>query len=351
MVRGDPVDLRSEPAGPPWIPALPDAAALANPNGGIHREASSPVRRWTWSLFAGLEAIVPWAIGAAAITSVVQLLRGQRTAARLWAAWAAAAFGVRWVSLQRLENRASHGSADGEAVAPGTRQRVRLATANLWASTADVAPIAEELVRMEPDVLVLQEVTPRHLRRLGELGVFDQYPNNVVMPDRGSGGLGVWSRWELADVEWFNEADELQVRGWVVLPLGGRFRLIGVHAPAPVPSKADRWRSWFSGMARECAREIASHDRPVIFAGDFNATVDHRRLRLLLRAGLRDAGLAKRKGWRMTWTFKGGWLPALFRIDHVLVSQGASVEAYEVGHGVGSDHRPVFVELMVGRRE
>lgn len=258
--------------------------------------------------------------------------------------------GLRQLSLARLGQFGTHegGGQVGDGAAPRTEpQRVRLVSANVRATSANAGPLADELARLQAGIVVLQEVTPRHLAQLDSAGVLAPYPYNAVMPDRGAGGLGVWSRYELSDVEWLDAVGELQLRAWVDLLGGKRLRLYAIHAPAPVPEKIDRWRTWFSAMAVESSREIGAHHHPVVLAGDFNATVDHRRFRRLLRSGLRDSALAAGKGWQMTWTAYWRRLPGLFRIDHVLVSHNTLVERYEVGRPIRSDHRPVFVELAV----
>jgi endonuclease/exonuclease/phosphatase family metal-dependent hydrolase len=302
----------------------------------------SQVRLWVSSLLAVLEALIPSMIGTAIVMSVVHLARGRRRRSIRWAVLSGSALGLRWMSLRNLKRFAL-----GGPYSHTTTQRVRLVSANLWASTDDITPIASELSRMQADIVVLQEVTQQHLRRLDQLGTFARYRSKAVMPDHSAAGLGVWSSFELGDVEWINVADELQLRTWIEVAGGRRFRLYAIHAPAPVPSKVDRWHAWFSGMTLETSREMMAHNHPVVLAGDFNATVDHRQMRLLLRTGFRDSALMKRKGWRMTWNLHWRWLPALFRIDHVLVSRGASVATYRVGRGEGSDHRPVLVELTM----
>lgn len=308
---------------------------------------AAPLWRWSASLLAVLEALVPWIIGAGAAAAAAELARGKRRRAACWTAGTGALLGSRRLSLSRLGQFAAQEGGGEGGDARADHQRVRLATANVRATSARAGALADELARMQADIVVLQEVTPRHLDQLRSLGTLAGYPYNAVMPDRGAAGLGVWSRFELSGVEWLDAVGELQLRAWVDLPRGEQLRLYAIHAPAPVPEKIERWHQWFRAMAIESAREIGTHRHPLVLVGDFNATVDHRRFRRLLRTGLRDSALATGMGWRMTWTVHWRRLPALFRIDHVLVSAGTRVERYEVGRPTRSDHRPVFVELTV----
>jgi endonuclease/exonuclease/phosphatase family metal-dependent hydrolase len=62
----------------------------------------------------------------------------------------------------------------------------------------------------------------------------------------------------------------------------------------------------------------------VIVTGDFNATLDMRPFRDLLRNGYRDA--AEQAGAGFVPTFFGGWLPALFAIDHVITLRCTAVD-------------------------
>jgi len=101
--------------------------------------------------------------------------------------------------------------------------------------------------------------------------------------------------------------------------------------------RAGEWAAEWAARGAE-----ATGGRAVV-AGDLNATpwspIFHRVLDL---GRLRDS----REGFGLHRTWPSG-IHALLRIpiDHVLVGEGVTVLRREVGPHIGSDHRPVIVDL------
>jgi endonuclease/exonuclease/phosphatase (EEP) superfamily protein YafD len=94
----------------------------------------------------------------------------------------------------------------------------------------------------------------------------------------------------------------------------------------------------------ELAAIAKSEDRPLVMAGDFNATANSRLVTKLLDDGMRDANAVAGSGLSHTWPDIGPlrFLPGI-RIDHVLTSSNIRVHEHLVGPSIGSDHRPLFV--------
>lgn len=306
------------------------------------------MRRMVASACVVLAASSPWLIGAGALAGAVLSAIGRRSLGLSLLAGSTATYWTRRVAVRGSANGGSIPHR-GSAVDGGENRSVtvRLVSANLWNFAEDVSAIAALLDRTQADIVVLQEVTPWHFRRLEELRALEALPFRAVRTDPGHTGLGVWSRFVLSNVQWFTVACEPQVRAWTKVPAGPRLRIYAVHAPPPIPSKVGAWHRWFIAMAREVAGEVSEHADPVVIAGDFNATVDHRPFRALLRVGFVDSALAVRRGWRMTWPKRWRSVPALFRIDHVLLRYGIRVVRYRVGQSSGSDHRPLVVDLVL----
>lgn len=251
-------------------------------------------------------------------------------------------------ATRRVGTQSAPGTGRVRRSDPRRRHDVRFFSANVWNGAPDVAPIADEIQYWDPDVVLLQELTPVHLDLLTRREVMGKLPTREVRTDRGHQGLGVWSRFELETVQWFEVQGERQLRARLALPGGRCLGFYAVHAPAPVPAKIRKWRAWFDEMAVECSRDPIKSGDAVLLVGDFNATLDHRPFRHLLRSGLQDVALTTPRGWRGTWPTRWRFLPPFFRIDHALAGSGVRVGSYRVGAGGNSDHRSLVVDVAVG---
>ena len=127
------------------------------------------------------------------------------------------------------------------------------------------------------------------------------------------------------------------------------FWLTAVHTTQPLNSNA-LWRHDF-GLLVADAREM---DGPHIEIGDFNATLDHGRMRDLLATGLHDAAVEANSGWQPTWPTPGsrkiGGLPVpirLMALDHVLLSKEFSAISTSVHSVPDTDHDALVVRLAV----
>jgi endonuclease/exonuclease/phosphatase (EEP) superfamily protein YafD len=124
--------------------------------------------------------------------------------------------------------------------------------------------------------------------------------------------------------------------------LGTRqLRLYTVHTVAPLGKDRLRWRAQLRGVEEK----IRTEHRPLVVAGDFNATRYHPSFRRLLSHRLGDAHEQRGRGWATTWPRDQWPLPPLMRLDHVLVSPDIDVRSVREGLGRGSDHRPIIADL------
>ena len=85
---------------------------------------------------------------------------------------------------------------------------------------------------------------------------------------------------------------------------------------------------------------------PLIVAGDFNATLHAGGIRALRDVGLLDAHEALGRGLATTWP-NGMFSAPPLHLDHVFLSPHLVPVAVTEGHGAGSDHRPVIVDVAV----
>ena len=102
-----------------------------------------------------------------------------------------------------------------------------------------------------------------------------------------------------------------------------------------------------SDLARRWVDQgVAKRPVPVLVAGDFNTTVESPIFRAHWSDGLRDAFSDVGRGLGMT--KYNGWIRA--RIDHVLAGPQWYVRRTQIGDDLGSDHRPLIVDLVLPPR-
>jgi endonuclease/exonuclease/phosphatase (EEP) superfamily protein YafD len=214
-------------------------------------------------------------------------------------------------------------------------------TSNLRLGRADMTAVGRVAVAQHVDVLVLEEATASATASM--VGLRGRFPYSAGQPAPGAFGTVVYSRWPLEDVT------QLPVSkgGWQMRVHAPRpFWLAAVHTSQPLVD-APKWRQDHDVLNAA----LADLDGPVVAAGDFNATLDHRPMRDLLGAGFSDATRQANAGWQPTWPGAGdaaGALPfglRLLTLDHVLVDKdysAISTSTYEIPR---SDHRALVARL------
>lgn len=227
---------------------------------------------------------------------------------------------------------------------PAEGRPLRVVSANVLMVHPDPDALRDEILSFEPDVVVLQEVSARWVASFA--GASGDYPYQVWLPAEDSFGQAVLSRRPLLQQhEWTNEGvPMLEV---LVEVDGVPVRLVDVHTlPPRTALYAEVWERQLEHLV-----PFAGHSRAeVIVAGDLNATRYHPSYRrLLAETGLRDAHAAV--GRAAAWTWPNGIFPVPpMRLDHVLVSEGIAVVGVAEGRALGSDHRPVVVDVVVRGR-
>lgn len=224
---------------------------------------------------------------------------------------------------------------------PAGALHFRLFSGNVYARNPDPSGIAAEIVAARPDVVFLQEATPAIVGVLDRAGALAPLPSRIAVPRGDPAASLLASRWPLVDQE------VVEVDGRPILLRAtaeterGRVRLYAVHVVAPFGANRP---AWIAGLGR-VADAIAAETEPVLVAGDFNATWNHRAFRDVLAAGVTDAGAARGRPLQFTWPRNRRFLPPVTRIDHVLTSAGLTVTAIRTGQGRGSDHRPLVADV------
>ncbi|MBN8866643.1 MAG: endonuclease/exonuclease/phosphatase family protein [Solirubrobacterales bacterium] len=220
-------------------------------------------------------------------------------------------------------------------------QPVRILSLNLGRGYAHADEVAELARVRDADLVAVQEITPEAVAKLDHAGFSVLYPHRVLLPAPQASGGGIYSRWPLRDLGRL-EGEFNQPRAGVVVPGALPIELDSVHPMAPTtPSNTGQWADEYDTMPA-----AGTTDLPLVLAGDFNATLDHAKLRDLIDTGYRDAAEVYGSGLVTTWPSRLEWPPPV-TIDHVLAERGISVAEYDVERVAGTDHRAIFSELLL----
>ena len=99
------------------------------------------------------------------------------------------------------------------------------------------------------------------------------------------------------------------------------------------------------------AADTALHNRPVVIASDFDATLDHAPIRRIRAMGFTDSADQLNLGFQPTWPAPGSVqrfsipVPPLVQIDHVMTSPALVVTSFTTFHSGSTDHLGVLARL------
>jgi endonuclease/exonuclease/phosphatase (EEP) superfamily protein YafD len=225
---------------------------------------------------------------------------------------------------------------------------LRVLSLNVLGGSAEPAAVVQAAEQHRVDVLVVQELTPGMVHRLADAGLDTLLPHRHLGPRPGSNGTGLWARWPLDPLPPVPGLVSAAPRSRIQPVDGCAVTVTGVHPRPPVGPNVRRWQQELAAIRSA----LVNTDGPQVVAGDFNASRDHRPFRDLLAAGFLDcADAARRRPWPgFTWP-TGRWIPAVMRLDHVLVSRdNATVSASRVIRVPGTDHRGVLAVIQLSSR-
>jgi endonuclease/exonuclease/phosphatase (EEP) superfamily protein YafD len=236
--------------------------------------------------------------------------------------------------------------AGGTNVANQTAAPLKVISFNVLSSNPRQADVVEWLRSESADVVLLMEIHPAWINSLESLR--DVYPHQKVVARRDNFGIALLSKapWSKQSLCTFSPA-ELPSLQATFEHAGRPLVFLGTHPLPPGTSQmaADRNEQlrqigfYALGKALDADGQPAE---PVVLAGDLNLTEHSPYYRDLLRASrLTDSrqGIGIQASWSARFPFLS--LP----LDHVLVSRELAVISRRLGPHLGSDHRPVVVQL------
>jgi endonuclease/exonuclease/phosphatase (EEP) superfamily protein YafD len=286
--------------------------------------AASP---WLGAWFDRLDLMAQFLIQAALVTAalllLLVLLRSRRRA--IIAALCLA-----------MQVAALRPPLPGAAAAEGAR--IRIVALNVWVRNPERERTLAYLRSTDADVLVLSEIYEEWRKVIGSLA--DLYPYRADCLDQPGCDVVILSRGPMVgrarmrDPKTAAPYVEAQVRiGQDVLTVAG------THLVRPITSGSLDHQV---AQVRYVGRRLAGRPEPRLLLGDFNAVGWGRVMRTTAQAsGMRL--IANVDG---TWPAGFPW-PLRLPIDNVLASPDIEVLARRNGPAVGSDHRPVVIDLRL----
>lgn len=221
----------------------------------------------------------------------------------------------------------------------------RLISYNVLSSNDRYDDVLEMLRKEDADVVLLYEVSHAWARQCEKLR--DKYPHQHLLPQSNNFGIALLSRvsWQSVEtIEWGTDGAPS-----IVAEFHSFGTLIGTHPLPPGSRKIAEMRNdQLRAIGKYCRQQNEAAARNgessrLIVAGDLNITSYSPFFHDLLRtANLLDS----RQGFgvQASWSPR---IPLLFSIpiDHCLVSPSLEVINRRVGPKLGSDHRPVMIDL------
>lgn len=216
---------------------------------------------------------------------------------------------------------------------------------NVLVGRADTGAVATLLERERPDLVSVPEAGPDFRDKLMPLVQGLGYRAWASTAPGTSDGAGVLilAAERAGDLEISTGREMrhryLRARGGI---LGAR-SFYAVHPDAPMgPRHTRQWNTDMDQLAVWCREPV-----PPIVAGDFNATLDHARMRATM-GPCRSAAAGTGKG--LVGTYPAAFSRAFgIQIDHVLVPPGTVTTRFEILDIAGTDHRGVLASIRLPR--
>ncbi len=226
---------------------------------------------------------------------------------------------------------------------------------NVLYSSQEYEAIAKSIHAASPDLVGLQELTPKNARAIAK-ALETEYPYSTLQTLEPGRSAGLLSRFPIQTAEWFS-LPPLDIALHTTINLsGGRIHVFVVHLSAnnlfdhPVGKFVPLVIQRYGQRAAEVARlreEIADLAEPVLLMCDCNLTDTseaYAHLEGFLNDSFREAGW----GFGHTIYTPGAPVP-LQRLDYVWHSHDfVAVEAF-VGQAGGSDHLPMVAKLELAQ--
>ncbi|MBO6576875.1 MAG: endonuclease/exonuclease/phosphatase family protein [Rhodothermales bacterium] len=220
---------------------------------------------------------------------------------------------------------------------------LRIINANVLTPNRNAAKLLAIVRERNPDILVTLESDSWWESQLDALQ--EAYAHTIRCPLDNLYGMHVYSRLPLSDprIEFLVERDVPSMHACVHLPSGDRVRAHFLHPAPPSPTENPESAERDAELI-VVAQAVEGADLPVVVTGDLNDVAWSKTTRLFRKiSGLLDPRIG-----RGTFnTFHSDYWFARWPLDHIFHSHHFQLVKLErLGH-FGSDHFPLYSELVL----
>lgn len=202
--------------------------------------------------------------------------------------------------------------------------------ANVLTSNRHYDALLATIAARQPDIVVLTEVDAAWCEAMAVLEA--EYPHAITIPRPDNFGMAIYAKQIFVGHNYPAGRHDLPM---LAAEFDG-FVLLAAH-PLP-PMSADNAHDLRDYLA-DAATHIRASAKPLVLAGDLNATLWSDTMR-----PLRGLGLQRTNETPFAWTWPSIAPPLAIQIDHIFV-RGMWVSAFSVLPGIGSDHFPIMARL------
>ena len=220
------------------------------------------------------------------------------------------------------------------------QSKIRILWWNVHSDNKNVQNLFDLIEEESPDLIAFAEVNSDWKRSLDSLK--ESYPYHCVEDREDNFGIALYARMPLAETQILRrEPNGVPTIQTEIMLEGRSLCLIATHPVPPVGSRytqsRNRQLAWLSRLVKQMRR-------PTVVVGDLNTTPWNHAFKSLAQT----ARLNRPAGVFPTWPAN---FPLLaIPLDHCLVTSEICVARKRIGPNLGSDHKPLIVDL-VWRRE
>jgi endonuclease/exonuclease/phosphatase (EEP) superfamily protein YafD len=211
---------------------------------------------------------------------------------------------------------------------------------NLNAENSNTEQVLRIIKKSDPDVLLLEEVTPQWAKALSELST--NYPHHISEPQTDCFGIMLLSKVPLKQgkVLDIGSTGVPSIVTEAHFPLG-TVVVIGTH---PLPPTSAEYATKRNQQLAAFPQLIKKQRYPVLLMGDLNTSPWSPYFWQLLR----DSGLKNSmKGFGFQPSWPSHIRPLRIPLDHLLYSPEIRIHSRRIGEDAGSDHFPLLVEFSI----